>query len=54
MLSAVDRKIEAEEQRKVALDALFKTLLYHLMTGKVRVKFREGTDGFSLGYREGD
>ena len=38
MLRAVDRKIQAEEQRKAALDALFKTLLHHLMTGKVRVR----------------
>lgn len=37
ILRNVDRKIEAEENRKTALDALFKTLLYHLMTGKVRV-----------------
>mgnify|MGYP005852737537 CR=1 FL=1 len=37
MLRAVDRKIQAEERRKAALDALFKTLLHHLMTGKVRV-----------------
>lgn len=37
MLSVVDRKIHAEERRKAALDALFKTLLQHLMTGKVRI-----------------
>ena len=37
MLSAVDRKIEAEEQRKAALQALFKTMLHQLMTGQVRV-----------------
>jgi type I restriction enzyme S subunit len=37
-LRTVDRKIEAEESRKRALEALFKTLLHHLMTGKVRVK----------------
>ncbi|GIV04162.1 MAG: hypothetical protein KatS3mg015_2992 [Fimbriimonadales bacterium] len=37
ILRAVDRKIEAEEKRKTALEALFKTLLHHLMTGKVRV-----------------
>lgn len=36
-LRTVDRKIEAEESRKRALEALFKTLLDHLMTGKVRV-----------------
>lgn len=38
LLRAVDRKIQAEEGRQQALDALFKTLLHHLMTGKVRVK----------------
>lgn len=37
-LSAVDDKIEAEEKRKAALQALFKTTLHLLMTGKVRVK----------------
>ncbi len=37
-LSAVDKKIEAEENKKKALDALFKTLLHDLMTGKLRVK----------------
>ena len=37
MLSAVDLKIEAEEQRKAALQALFKTMLHQLMTGKLRV-----------------
>jgi len=36
-LHKVDEKIEAEEQRKTALDAVFQTLLHHLMTGKVRV-----------------
>ncbi len=38
ILRTVDRRIEAEENRKRALEALFKTLLHHLMTGKVRVK----------------
>jgi type I restriction enzyme S subunit len=36
-LSVTDRKIEAEEQRKAALQALFKTMLHRLMTGRVRV-----------------
>ena len=36
-LSALDRKIEAEEQRKAALQALFKSMLHQLMTGQVRV-----------------
>jgi type I restriction enzyme S subunit len=33
----VDSKLDAEERRRDALDALFKSLLHHLMTGKVRV-----------------
>jgi type I restriction enzyme S subunit len=36
MLSAIDRKIEAEEQRKAALQALFQSMLHQLMTGQVR------------------
>jgi len=36
-LSAVDRKIEAEERRKAALQALFKTMLHQLMTGQIRL-----------------
>jgi len=43
MLSKVDNKIEAEEKRKVSLQALFKTMLHQLMTGKVRVKDLEVT-----------
>jgi type I restriction enzyme S subunit len=38
ILQAVDAKIAAEEARRAALEALFKSLLRHLMTGKVRVK----------------
>ena len=38
MLSSVDKKIEAEENRKAALQDLFKTMLHLLMTGKIRVK----------------
>lgn len=38
ILHAVDQKIAAEEQRKSALDVLFKTLLHLLMTGRIRVK----------------
>jgi type I restriction enzyme S subunit len=34
----VDKKLQAEEARKQALEELFKTLLYNLMTGKIRVK----------------
>lgn len=37
-LSAIDNKIEAEENKKQALEVLFKTLLSLLMTGKLRVK----------------
>lgn len=37
LLAAVDRKIAAEGARKAALEDLFKTLLQHLMTGRVRV-----------------
>jgi type I restriction enzyme S subunit len=36
LLSVADRKIEAEEQRKAALQALFKAMLHQLMTGQVR------------------
>ena len=37
ILSAIDAKIEAEENRKQALEELFKTLLHNLMTAKIRV-----------------
>ena len=37
ILQAVDRKIETEENRKQALDDLFKALLHNLMTAKIRV-----------------
>ena len=37
ILSTIDGKIEAEENKKNSLDALFKTLLSLLMTGKMRV-----------------
>jgi type I restriction enzyme, S subunit len=36
-LAAVDAKLAAEESRRVALAALFQSLLHHLMTGKVRL-----------------
>jgi type I restriction enzyme S subunit len=36
-IGVLDRKTEAEEKRKAALQALFKTTLHHLMTGKIRV-----------------
>jgi type I restriction enzyme S subunit len=37
MLSAADRKLQAEEQHKAALQALFKSMLHRLMTGQLRV-----------------
>lgn len=38
ILSAVDEKIEKEENKKKTLEELFKSMLHNLMTGKVRVK----------------
>lgn len=38
ILAAVDQKIEVEQKRQAALQALFQTLLHLLMTGQVRVK----------------
>jgi len=37
ILAAVDHKIEAEEKQRAALDALFRSLLQQLMTGRLRV-----------------
>jgi len=37
ILQAVDEKIQAEEKRKEALEALFKALLHYLMTAKIRL-----------------
>lgn len=37
ILSAVDEKIEAEENKKKTLDELFKSMLHNLMTAKIRV-----------------
>jgi type I restriction enzyme S subunit len=37
-LTAVDRKVDAEEKRKLILQQLFKTMLNKLMTGEIRVK----------------
>jgi type I restriction enzyme S subunit len=42
ILSSIDKKIEAEENKKKALDDLFKTLLANLMTGKIRVNMEAG------------
>ena len=41
ILSTVDQKIEAEENKKKALDELFRSLLHNLMTGKIRVNHLE-------------
>ena len=41
ILSTADKKIEAEENKKKALDELFKSLLHSLMTGKIRVNHLE-------------
>ena len=41
ILSAIDSKIEAEENKKQALEELFKTLLHNLMTAKIRVNHLE-------------
>jgi len=41
ILSAIDQKIEAEENKKEALEDLFKSLLYNLMTAKIRVNHLE-------------
>lgn len=38
ILQSADKKLQAEEARKKALEELFKTLLHNLMTGKVRIK----------------
>lgn len=37
VLSVVDAKIEAEEEKKKALDELFKSMLHNLMSAKIRV-----------------
>jgi len=38
ILSTVDEKIQAEENKKKALEELFKSMLHNLMTAKIRVK----------------
>jgi len=37
ILSDIDQKIESEENKKKALDELFKSMLHNLMTAKIRV-----------------
>jgi type I restriction enzyme S subunit len=41
ILSAVDKKIEAEETKKKTQEVLFKTFLNNLMTGRLRVNHLE-------------
>lgn len=42
-LLSVDQKLRTEEKRGAALETLFRTMLHHLMTGKIRVKDSEAT-----------
>ena len=44
ILSAIDAKIETEENKKKALEELFKALLHNLMTAKIRVNNLEFED----------
>jgi type I restriction enzyme S subunit len=44
ILSAVDEKIQAEENKKKALEGLFKSMLYNLMTAKIRVNHLDVVD----------
>lgn len=41
ILTSVDHKVIAQENKKAALDSLFQTLLQNLMTAKIRVKQKE-------------
>ncbi len=41
-IGGCDAKIAAEEDRKAALDALFKSMLHQLMTGQIRLLIDEG------------
>jgi len=43
-----------EEAREAALEAVFVTLLHHLIRGKVRVQPREGADDIRPRLREGE
>jgi len=43
-LVAADGKLEAEIRQRAGLESLFRTLLHHLMTGKLRVKDLDPTD----------
>lgn len=44
ILSAVDEKIQAEENKKKALEELFKSMLYNLMTARIRVNHLDVVD----------
>ncbi|MEJ7619924.1 MAG: restriction endonuclease subunit S [Aquificaceae bacterium] len=46
VLRAIDEKLQKEEEYKKALQNLFKSLLHHLMSGKIRV--RKTQDGQNL------
>ena len=37
-----DAEVHAEEDRKAALDTLFKSMLHQLMTGQIRLMSDEG------------
>ena len=41
ILSAVGKKIEAEENKKIALDELLRSILHNLMTAKIRANHPE-------------
>lgn len=45
-LSAVNKMIQAEETKKRALEGLFKSMLYNLMTAKIRVKGLDLNGGY--------
>lgn len=48
-LSTIDAKLAVEEARRAAFDNLFKSLLHHLMTGKVRVNHLIGEPAEAFG-----
>lgn len=48
MLSDIDHKIAAEEDRKAAVQAFFKALLHQLMTGQLRLHSDAGLPGWLL------
>lgn len=48
ILSAIDERIQAEEQKKEALKELFNSLLKNLMTAKIRVNHLEIPKDFNI------